>query len=386
MSRLTNKIKIVFLGFFLFLLMCVGQVLASNINDPDTLTLFDADVKTPSITTRIHNFFDLIKLGISNIFYMPELVIINPDYSAVPRSSIQAIPALPLPPDSAPSSTQTSIKVSTNTPRKVGVVKGVSTSAANSDASLLSALRRLLSQKEFVDLLRGPKGDTVLVGNTAMYPAQPVLSTQSPNSPAPIPSVFMPVGVSQPNPSVNFGGATFFGATDLSSKYFKTSEATIGTLNVTGNITGNFVGVINPSFTLGSIPFQGTTALAEDNANLFWDETNNRLGIGTNTPTVALDVVGDFKIDGSIVLPSLASGATPTSKYVKLATGESFMIFRDDVTYTVPGLVSGLDLFIGRNAGNLTATGGGNNIYAYLWIWKCGHRIGSFLHHNEREL
>lgn len=38
-----------------------------------------------------------------------------------------------------------------------------------------------------------------------------------------------------------------------------------------------------PSLTAGSLVFSaGGTTLAQDNANLFWDDTNNRLGIGTN--------------------------------------------------------------------------------------------------------
>lgn len=47
------------------------------------------------------------------------------------------------------------------------------------------------------------------------------------------------------------------------------------------------------TFTQGSVLFAGATgALAQDNANFFWDDTNNRLGIGTTTPTLALDVRG----------------------------------------------------------------------------------------------
>jgi hypothetical protein len=67
-----------------------------------------------------------------------------------------------------------------------------------------------------------------------------------------------------------------------------TGNATIGgNLTITGNIIGNVVGTINPSFTLGSVPFQGATGLSQDNSNFFWDVTNHRLGIGTNTPTTS---------------------------------------------------------------------------------------------------
>lgn len=40
-------------------------------------------------------------------------------------------------------------------------------------------------------------------------------------------------------------------------------------------------------FTDGSILFRGATVIAQDNAELFWDDTNNRLNIGDSTPVIA---------------------------------------------------------------------------------------------------
>lgn len=40
----------------------------------------------------------------------------------------------------------------------------------------------------------------------------------------------------------------------------------------------------------GSVLFIASGAAAEDNAGLFYDNANNRLGIGTNTPSGALDI------------------------------------------------------------------------------------------------
>ena len=50
---------------------------------------------------------------------------------------------------------------------------------------------------------------------------------------------------------------------------------------------------ITTALTTGSVPFIGASgALSQDNANLFFDDTNNRLGINTNAPTTSLDVFG----------------------------------------------------------------------------------------------
>lgn len=54
-----------------------------------------------------------------------------------------------------------------------------------------------------------------------------------------------------------------------------------------------FLHIAASSLTPGSVPFaDGTSSLADDNANLFWDNTDNQLGIGTNTPddSAILDV------------------------------------------------------------------------------------------------
>jgi hypothetical protein len=51
--------------------------------------------------------------------------------------------------------------------------------------------------------------------------------------------------------------------------------------------------------TQGSLLFVGVSqAVTQDNANLFWDNTAKRLGIGTSSPTVALDVSGTARVTG----------------------------------------------------------------------------------------
>jgi hypothetical protein len=51
-----------------------------------------------------------------------------------------------------------------------------------------------------------------------------------------------------------------------------------------------------PSLTSGSVLFSDGTTIAQNNANFFWDNTNARLGIGTNVPTVPLEVNGSSRL------------------------------------------------------------------------------------------
>jgi hypothetical protein len=50
------------------------------------------------------------------------------------------------------------------------------------------------------------------------------------------------------------------------------------------------------SGTVGRVLFQGTGNVLQQSSSLFWDSTNNRLGIGTSTPSDTLDVNGNAKI------------------------------------------------------------------------------------------
>ncbi len=46
-----------------------------------------------------------------------------------------------------------------------------------------------------------------------------------------------------------------------------------------------------PAFTAGSVIISNGTTLVQDNADFFWNATDNRLGIGTNTPIGKLSIV-----------------------------------------------------------------------------------------------
>jgi hypothetical protein len=73
----------------------------------------------------------------------------------------------------------------------------------------------------------------------------------------------------------------------------------LDTFILNADYTASFVGNVTApnltlsSFTAGSVLFAGASGLlSQKNANFFWDNTNNRLGIGTASPGAPLDIHG----------------------------------------------------------------------------------------------
>ena len=69
-----------------------------------------------------------------------------------------------------------------------------------------------------------------------------------------------------------------------------TNIKTLNSVSLLGS--GNIVLAATPSGVAGAIQFSNGSAFASDATNLFWDDTNNRLGIGTNAPTSPLNIKG----------------------------------------------------------------------------------------------
>lgn len=66
--------------------------------------------------------------------------------------------------------------------------------------------------------------------------------------------------------------------------------------------------------------------LTEDTSNLFWDNENNGLGIGTNNPAANLDVKGSFKLgETGSVLNSIIKQKVKTPEAVTLNGGEGHL-------------------------------------------------------------
>ncbi len=76
------------------------------------------------------------------------------------------------------------------------------------------------------------------------------------------------------------GGVLSFGAIDL------TTAAVTGILPITNGGTG-----ASAAFTIGSVLFAGASGVySQDNSHFFWDDTNDRLGLGTTSPAGRLGI------------------------------------------------------------------------------------------------
>lgn len=149
------------------------------------------------------------------------------------------------------------------------------------------------------------------------------------------------------------------------------------TLSGTTTLTG---------MTSGSVLFAGaSSALSQDNANLFWDDSNNRLGIGTNSPASKLTVNGGIRAV-STTFPSLSLEDTTNAVTWALSVNSSqsgkFQIVNGATQLVTVDLSGNMGLgtaipqarlHIGTTAGTAriynSFTDASNGEWAYLGDW-----------------
>ncbi|KKM22048.1 hypothetical protein LCGC14_1629290 [marine sediment metagenome] len=101
--------------------------------------------------------------------------------------------------------------------------------------------------------------------------------------------------------------------------------------------TPTYEGLTLSGLTQGSVIFAGASGvLSQDNSNLFWDDTNNRLGIGVNTPVYKLDVV---------------SGTDNIVANFESTDAEALITFHDDTTITNRTAIGAIGTRMGIFAG-----------------------------------
>jgi len=156
------------------------------------------------------------------------------------------------------------------------------------------------------------------------------------------------------------GAATLIGDTLNIPQY---SGGGGGGMAIGGSIT---------SATAGSVLFAGAAGvLAQDNANFFWDDTNNRLGIGTSTPTCPLDVIASNTTAINLRLRGRASDSVGQMEFWNNAQTTRYGYFATDSTGMFLLSTQAIPLIFGSNTtevmrltsggsvtiGNISATG-----------------------------
>jgi hypothetical protein len=135
--------------------------------------------------------------------------------------------------------------------------------------------------------------------------------------------------------------ASLLGSGDVAVQPTLVSGTNIKTINSTSLLgSGDITISANPSGVAGAIQFSNGSAFASDAANLFWDDTNNRLGVGTNAPSAT----GHFKGNGS-------TSAT-NSLLVQNSAGTSALTVQDNLNTILGGsltLPSFQQIFSGTN-------------------------------------
>jgi hypothetical protein len=101
------------------------------------------------------------------------------------------------------------------------------------------------------------------------------------------------------------------------------------------------------SGTVGRVLFEGTGNVVQESANLFWDNTNGRLGIGTNAPS------GKIHVKGSVASEIFKAESTIAALYAQFVSTDGageFGIYTDAFYFQpLPSLANGTRFLNGGN-------------------------------------
>jgi hypothetical protein len=128
--------------------------------------------------------------------------------------------------------------------------------------------------------------------------------------------------------------------------------------------------------TAGSVLFMGANGLVtQKNANLFWDNTNNRLGINTTTPGESLAVIGNARVgDASTNYINMATdGSTTwagTARKWKSTWLNAYGAYPSAATYNGTARAAAVATILASKwicMGHAYNTGGGDQSSAAIW-------------------
>jgi len=126
-----------------------------------------------------------------------------------------------------------------------------------------------------------------------------------------------------------------------------------------------FVNATLSGKTPGSILFAGVGGLVQqDNANLFYDDANDRLGLGTATPSRRLDVNGSSLFRGPIRYADAgASNANWEMFQAQVATTDATATTLQSITIPTDSVVHITATIVGRRTGGSSGANGDSAIY-----------------------
>ena len=137
----------------------------------------------------------------------------------------------------------------------------------------------------------------------------------------------------------------------INSLVFSDANGFDGNISLVGSVATL---TITTALTTGSVPFIGASgALSQDNSNLFFDDTNNRLGINTNAPTTSLDVFGSGiigRINGTSTnnaFLGFASAGTNKWSIGNVQSDHRFRIYNEATTSELVSVLSTGEFGIG---------------------------------------
>jgi len=150
---------------------------------------------------------------------------------------------------------------------------------------------------------------------------------------------------------------SLLGSGDVAVQETLVSGVSLKTVNSTSLLgAGDIpIPIVNPSGVSGAIQFSDGSAFASDAANLFWDDTNNRLGVGTNTPSTTLNIVGQTTFSDNALFSA-------DFKYIGRDLNNSSIRFSDASREIRANISTGGQFQVynsGTGSGRLTVTSGG---------------------------
>ena len=160
---------------------------------------------------------------------------------------------------------------------------------------------------------------------------------------------------------------------NVANKSTSTSLGTSDTLYPTQNAVKVYADTkfTLPSLTSGSVLFSNGTTIAQDNANLFWDDTNNRLGIGTNAPNSTLHLSTSITAASAI-----ARGGNITPTLVAAANSDVLVGLEINPTFTLGAFTSVNSVGLLVRNGRLQVLNGWTGTNPYADVASFGNPVG----------